>query len=89
MRFKSPKHLAWIRTHQCAVHSPDCSGPIDAHHTKTRGSGGGDDGAVPLCRFHHSQFHNKGRVTFDRMHGVKLIDVAAEYYNRSPYRSEE
>ena len=36
-----------------------CSGGLDVHHIKTRGSGGGDtgDNLILLCRKHHQEAH--------------------------------
>lgn len=38
--------------------------PSDPHHITTRGAGGGDtyDNVMPLCRKHHTEWHQKGPV---------------------------
>ena len=68
---RCPGHLADIRQHECAlkdkISAPEyaeCLGPIHAHHTVTKGAGGGDEGAVPLCSKHHDYVHVKGRNEF-------------------------
>jgi predicted restriction endonuclease len=44
----------------------ECSGGLDPHHIKTRGSGGDDtyDNGITLCRKHHSQAHS-GHISAD------------------------
>jgi len=36
--------------------------PSDPHHLTTRGAGGDDtvENVVPLCRFHHTEYHKSG-----------------------------
>jgi 5-methylcytosine-specific restriction endonuclease McrA len=45
----------------CGTHPPN-----DAHHIKTRGSGGGDDhwNLMPLCRNCHTVIHKMGLTQF-------------------------
>lgn len=38
--------------------------PVDPHHVKTRGAGGSDLLAVPLCRVHHVEVGFRGSNTF-------------------------
>jgi len=41
-------------------------GPSDAHHIKSKGSGGGDDAwnVIPLCRGCHQEIHRVGFESF-------------------------
>jgi len=82
---KSRGHDQWIRGFPCAVQNSDCWEKIDAHHVLTRGAGNGDDKLVPLCRFHHAQWHDMGRETFDKRYGVNLLKLAAELWQRDTY----
>ena len=52
-----PGHRRYVKSLECVCrHHPaiKCDGPMDPHHQRTRGAGGGDDEVVPLCRRHHS-----------------------------------
>ena len=59
-------HLPFVRSKPCSVKSPDCKGPIIAHHMVPVGSGNNRKrasyrhlSAIPLCdEFHHTHFHN-------------------------------
>lgn len=77
-----PAHRAFVRRHSCVV--PGCSGgPIDFAHVKSRGAGGGDWFGVSLCRAHHSQQHSAGIETFQRLYGLDLYAMAAEFVRRT------
>jgi len=52
----------------------------EAHHVKTRGSGGGDDTAVCICTRHHKHFHLIGRKTFATRYGIDLMVEAKALY---------
>jgi len=65
-RFKSAKHLAWVRTLGCSAMSISCEGPVQAHHllrpwAGSRGMGlkADDRNAIPLCLNHHLSLHQK------------------------------
>lgn len=82
---RCPGHTADIKLYDCALKSKikptdahhECWGPIDPHHTKTRGAGGGDDTLVPLCRGHHDLVHTKGLAWIEAASGVDLREMAA------------
>ena len=104
---KCPAHLRWVRGHEClcagkmehiivgddylASPSP-CIGRMEAHHSTTRGAGGGDETAVPLCSGHHADGHKMGWATFQQRFAVDLASTAAALWNASPhgkrYRAE-
>lgn len=50
------KFMSELRCHICGTL------PVEVHHWKTRGAGGGDELAnlVSLCPKHHREFHDKG-----------------------------
>ena len=55
--------LATVRLLPCLA----CRGtPSDAHHITSRKSGGHDvaENVVPLCREHHSEYHQMGPTRF-------------------------
>lgn len=53
--------------------------PADPHHWPTRGAGGRDSDASPLCRRCHDEFHAAGSAEeFARRKGVNVDLVAAE-----------
>jgi hypothetical protein len=48
--------------------------PVEAHHLRTRGSGGSDRTCVPLCLQHHAHLHFVGLRLFEKETGAKLWD---------------
>lgn len=76
-----PRHRRFVKSFECCV--PDCHERPDFAHTKTRGSGGGDEFGVPLCREHHSEQHNIGIARFDAKYKTDLKALAAELVKRS------
>ncbi len=82
-RVRDHEFLRFVREFPCAV----CAhlGEIqttrtEAHHTKTRGSGGGDDTAAPFCARHHKEFHLIGRKSFAARHKCDPATIAAQLY---------
>jgi hypothetical protein len=89
-RFKlSERNMAfreWIRGLRCvacpetATNHPE---RMDAHHVKTRGAGGRDEGNLaPLCWMHHNELHGIGRDSFAEKFGVDLSAVAARLWTQ-------
>lgn len=68
-------HLQKIREMPCA----GCGhrAPSDPDHLQTRGAGGSDLFAVPLCRACHSRRHAIGTAAFEAEIGVSLWRVVA------------
>lgn len=66
--------LAFVRQHVCAV---CCESPVDAHHLKTKATGGSDRNAVPLCKHHHMEWHALGNRLFTERHSINLWKVSA------------
>lgn len=91
LRLRSTAHRDWVRAHRCSV--PGCmSMPIEVAHvnrSSTRGVGqkSSDAFTVSLCRDHHAESH-RGERTFEAKHGVRLLDLAREFYGRSPHRAK-
>jgi hypothetical protein len=65
----------------------ECCGPLDPHHTPTRGSGGGDNNCVPLCRGAHSLLDSPGNSekSIEKEYGVQFRPMSAELWDISPH----
>ncbi len=72
-REESPEFLGFVRLFLCAT--PGCDADSHAHHLKSRGAGGSDFTAVPLCWFHHSEIHQLWRDRFEAKYSVDLGEV--------------
>lgn len=75
-----PDYIEWVHKFNCIV--PGCSTPypVHAHHTTSRGAGGSDRTAVPLCANHHTGLHgihNLGQIHWQKKFGVVLEDEVA------------
>lgn len=82
-RIRDPEYVRHLREMPCAVcvHTGEKqTSRTEAHHVKTRGSGGGDDTAVPCCSRHHKHFHLIGRKSFAARYGIDLAKLAAQLY---------
>lgn len=66
-RFTCESFLQFIRKQVCVF----CGKPCDhAHHMKTRGAGGSDLTAVPLCAPHHTEIHQVGKAVLTQQYGI-------------------
>lgn len=68
-RMESATWLAWVRTLPCALGEGlcvVCLGHVQPHHVRTRGAGGPDFTAIPLCAGAHDLVH-RGRIPRDRI----------------------
>jgi hypothetical protein len=87
---RSPAHRAWVRGHQCSV--PSCMlMPIECAHVRTGTDGGtgikpSDRWCISLCRDHHAEQHQIGEGPFERLHKIKMKDLAAAFLKASPHR---
>ena len=83
-------HRTFVKSFYCVAYGLDpkypCSELIDAHHTTTKGAGGGDDTCVPMCRAHHSQLDSPGwsQKRFEEHYKLDLKAQAAELARISP-----
>ena len=68
-------YLEYIKEKPCSVCGQT---PVDAHHMEAAGMGGAnkdgykDYSCVPLCRFHHSEYHSGGMQHFESKYQVNL-----------------
>ena len=91
-RLKSTAHRDWVREHHCSV--PGCQlMPIEVAHVRLGAHAGiarkpSDAQTISLCREHHAQQHRLGEETFERKHGIELMQLAEAFYRRSPHRSK-
>jgi len=64
-------------------YEPELIRVADAHHMVSRGAGGADaENVVPLCRVHHSEFHQMGVNTFQLHYNVDLRFIARAIFSR-------
>jgi len=66
VREQDPDYLKYIRLQPCIITSQ----LAEAHHTKSRGSGGSDYGSVPLSRFLHTVCHTMGDKSFQEKYNI-------------------
>jgi hypothetical protein len=84
---RSPKYLAWIRTHPCVVCG--ASRGIEASHTGPHGLGqkSPDSSAIPLCAKHHrtgnDSYHKLGPRKFSQVHRLDIPEIVRKL-NRKP-----
>lgn len=69
-RLQNRTYLDWIRRQPCLIDHV----VAQAHHTTSRGAGGSDFRAVPLCHAHHREFHRLGKLRFEEKHRVDLVE---------------
>ncbi len=75
-RYKSQKHLAYVRTLPCLVGPHGCAGNVEAHHLMKPWYGyrgmamkSEDMNCIPLCRGHHALLHHYTEYKFfERRH---------------------
>lgn len=66
--------------------------PIEVAHVNRANNRGtsrkaSDAFTVSLCREHHSESH-RGEKTFEQAHRIDLMELAREFYRRSPHRQK-
>ena len=90
-RINCPGHRKFVRGFECCAKDRGpyrCEGPMDAHHSTTRGAGGGDETVVPLCRLHHSLLDSPGwsQPKFEAVHGLDFTEIASDLWRKSHHR---
>lgn len=93
-QIRSWGHLAWVRGHECLLASKGwhkCDGKMEAHHIRVGNLAGlglkpGDEHTVPLCSYAHRIVHDLGHESFEQSYGLKLEQIAADLWRRSPHR---
>jgi transposase-like protein len=73
-------YLEWVRQQKCAV----ClsAPPNDPHHLTSKGAGGSDRTAIPLCRDCHRRYHDLGHDAFQSHRSVDLWKQAHRHLRR-------
>jgi hypothetical protein len=75
-RMVDPVFMDRVRRIRCAI--VGCGSVYtDPHHLTSRGAGGSDYTAIPLCREHHAELHTIGRNRFESRHSVDLWAISA------------
>jgi hypothetical protein len=66
------KNIQRLHGVPCLVDNSACTIGTDAHHVKSRGSGGGDEpeNLMPLCRVHHTEIHLTGHSQFVKRYNI-------------------
>ena len=87
---RSPAHRAWVRSHRCVVPGSQLM-PIECMHVRRAANAGtgfkpSDAFTASGCMEHHAECHRIGERTFERKHGIDLLALAREFYERSPFR---
>ena len=81
----SKKYLEYINKKPCTVCGQT---PVDPHHMEAVGMGGAnrdgykDYSCVPLCRYHHTEYHNNGIHYFEARYNVNLWQDAFNLIRR-------
>ena len=74
-------YLDFIRRNPCII----CGRKSEPHHLETKGAGGSDFLAVPLCREHHTEIGNIGTMTFIQRHCLNIeaiiFELLRDYYS--------
>jgi hypothetical protein len=86
---RSPAHRAWVRGHACCACGSQTA--IECAHVRVGTDGGvgakpSDRWCISLCRDCHSEQHQVGEPRFQFLYGIKMKELAAEFFRRSPHR---
>ena len=87
-KLQSKKYLKYIKEKPCLV----CGKmPCDPHHMEAVGMGGAnrdgfkDYSCIPLCRYHHTEYHSTGINYFESRYKINLwkdaFNLIRRYYN--------
>lgn len=88
---RDQQYLNWIRSLPCVL----CQNhpPSDPHHIPKQGHSGkgtktDDTRAIPLCHYHHIEYHQYGRLTFSIANNIEYESVILRL-NKIYYGSED
>jgi hypothetical protein len=82
------KYIVWLHGFRCCVKG--CEGwPVHAHHVKTRGSGGSDRTAIPLCAQHHVKVHTNGKSACEKKWGKGFFARMIKLFNDKYEKGEK
>lgn len=67
--------------------------PIEVAHVRNGSDGGisrkpSDFFCLSLCRDHHSEQHQIGETSFEKRHGISMLELAEAFANASPKAPE-
>lgn len=86
---RSPGHRKWVRGHACCACG--ATAPIEAAHVRDGTDGGtgikpSGKWVISLCAACHHEQHRVGEKSFQRVYGIDLKALAAEFFAKSPHR---
>lgn len=86
---RSPAHRAWVRGHACCGCGSETA--IECAHVRTGTDGGigvkpSDKWCISLCRDCHETQHRLGEPNFEKLAGINMKALAAEFFRTSPHR---
>jgi hypothetical protein len=91
---RSDGHLKFVRGFVCsafAAGATDCSGKVEAAHTRIGTDGGtslkpSDSFAIPLCAGHHAEQHRIGERSFETKYKISMKTIAERLWKLSSHR---
>jgi hypothetical protein len=90
---RSEEYLQFIREQACLVCG---TSPCDPHHLNFKGNQSGGMGlktsdyrTIPLCRIHHNEYHNVGKITFADRHSLDLKMEIIKHIERYMTRGDD
>ncbi len=71
LRVRSDQNLELVKNQPCKVCGKR---PVDPHHIRSRGAGGGDEleNLLPLCRQHHVEWHTIGGKSMTKKYDLPI-----------------
>lgn len=86
---RSPAHRAWVRGFACCACGTQTA--IECAHVRDGTDGGtgmkpSDRWTISLCKPCHIEQHRIGERPFERLMGINLKVLAAEFFAKSPHR---
>ena len=88
-RQKDKAYLTYIEANFCLGGHHGCIGDIVAHHTVSRGAGGSDYLAVPLCVLLHNEVHFGGAESFQAYYEIDFKTEIIRLLKAYPKQNKE